>query len=97
MAEVRVSDGEVKHWQQRVKIAKAIIDEKRKEWKKNVDRYANRNCGTPAGIDPNGDVVRVNMLFSNVKTKLPALVFGNPDINAVPRQEVTSRDARLRA
>jgi hypothetical protein len=73
------------------------MGERQKKWKKNIDRYANRGLMKPTegeiGYD---DFVRVNMLYSNVKTKIPALIGHQPDVMAIPKNgDITAKQRLL--
>ncbi len=93
----KLTDSEVKNWEGRTQIAKAAMAHRMKSWKKNIDRYANRGLSKPTegelGYD---DFVRVNMLYSNIKTKIPALIGQQPDIMAIPKSpEIEDRQRLL--
>jgi hypothetical protein len=79
-----LSDSEVKFWRGRVGVANACLAQRQKQFKENVNRYANRNLPKPTDGMVKDDYVRVNMLFSNIKTKMPTLMFRNPEVLAIP-------------
>lgn len=81
----RLTNDEVKHWQGRLGVAASVLEKKVKKYKQSLDRYSNRNLPVPGEGQATDDFVRVNMLFSNIKTKLPNLIFRNPDVQAIPR------------
>ena len=91
-AKLGIDKGEIQHWKHRIKVSQSIMLEKEKIWQKTLNRYANRNLQTPNYASAGEDLIRVNMLFSNVKSKLPSLIFTNPDYEAHPQQEETTRE-----
>lgn len=77
----KLTDVEVKHWEQRIGIGTAVLRKRVDRWNRTIDRYANRNL-VPlyGGGDDERDEVAVNLVFSNIRAKLPFLYFRNPDL-----------------
>ena len=71
------------------------MEERKKAWSRTLDRYANRHLGKTLAGNITDDHVKVNMLFSNVKTKLPGLIFQNPDLVAIPGSSEQTRNQKL--
>jgi hypothetical protein len=82
---LKLTESEVAHWKMRVGVARTCLEPKIAKWKQSIDRYANRNL--PQILGGADDEVHVNVLFANVRTKVPHLFFRNPDVMVIPEQE----------
>jgi hypothetical protein len=98
----KLTSVEVKHWQSRIDIAKQVHQKRQARWRQSLNRYANRNLMSVMGGALDDDHVAVNMLFANIRTKVPALFFHTPDVVAqaqtpdIERESVMVAEATVR-
>ena len=85
-----IGDDERKLWQERITLSKRMLKARSERWDECIKRYANRHLNPV--FDDTGDQVSVNVLLSNVRTKLPFLFYQEPEITVRPKQPGISDD-----
>lgn len=92
----KLTKDEVKHWEQRIQLGLFGLEKRVETWNRVANRYANRDLPAVFG-DSEDDQVRVNMLFSNIQTKMPNLFFQNPDLGVLPKRSGIPEEAAIKA
>ena len=80
----RVSDDELTFWEERIGVARHMLRQQETRWDDAIRRYANRHL--PQMVAGDGPNVSVNVLLSNVRSKLPFLFYQDPELLIRPRQ-----------
>lgn len=80
----RLSDEEVTHWEERLGLARHMLKRMEGRWDDAIRRYANRHL--PQIVDGEGPNVSVNVLLSNVRSKLPFLFYQDPELLVRPKR-----------
>ncbi len=79
-----LSDDEVSFWEERIGIARQTLRRMEGRWDDAIRRYANRHL--PQVVTGDGPNVSVNVLLSNVRSKLPFLFYQDPELLVRPRR-----------
>lgn len=86
----RIDEAETRNWEERVRIGRATLRKMEARWDESIRRYANRHL--PQVVSGDGPNVSVNVLLSNVRSKLPYLFFQQPELLVRSRRPNTPID-----